>query len=954
MTTEQNLGTILIVDDSLINLLLLTEMLSESGYNLQNAHSGQEAIELINSELPDLVLLDINMPDINGYEVCSILKANEKTSSVPVIFLSALSEIDDKIQGFSVGGVDYITKPFTVEDVSVRVKTHIEISRLRASLEQKTQELQSKNDELQLEINEHETSLAKLSESYLKLEASRIAQLNLLEDLKLENELRRKNEEALREKEEKYRRVFETSGDSMFLIDVLSRNVIDANATACKIFGFELKDLIGIDFQLLSNEPEQTIQAIENEVSYVNIRWYKKKDGAVFPAEVFASYYIMDNKKTGVFNIRDITQRIASEKIIQNYASELEQKVATQTEQISTINKRLELAINAGSIAWWDWDYRSGNVIASSSKSEMLGYVDGELDSNVYSWTTLIHPDDYQFTMDIMRLALLSDEIMYDVEYRLRTKNGGWKWFHDSGKIVERTEDGKPVRIVGIVYDISNAKKSEEIIKENELKFRSLFENMIDGICILENVFDANQNIVDLICIDCNKAFEKQIIKNKEQVINQSIRSIFPKLDDETFKLFAQTGIDGNQFHDEYYIDDLELFFLISVYAPREHQVAMIFSDITIRKKAENELSRSEEKFRLISENMSDIVSLLDLQRKITYISPSVLELLGYTPQQSIGFSISQMIHPIDVSDFDAEFENLSNGVISTFIGQYRYKHASGDFLWMETNVKSILDESGQLQGFQATSHDITIKKKAEENLLQTLQKQTDLSELKSEFISIASHQFRTPLTTILSSVDILNMLMDSVAEAKQKQFEKHYARIADEVNRMTGLINDVLTISKIESGKITTFFEHANLVEFCKLLISSNFERTTDNRTVNFTVEGTPRDIFMDKKLMTHIITNLLSNAFKYSPKKGNPELKLNFTSQYLIITVTDEGIGIPPESKNNIFTSFFRAKNVNDFEGTGLGLVITKKFVELHRGTIDFTSEIGKLTTFQIVIPY
>jgi two-component system sensor histidine kinase/response regulator len=142
MRTETTSGTILIVDDTLENLRLLSQMLTVHGYKIRAAKTGLEAIASIDAELPDLIILDIKLPDISGYEVCTTLKAKEKTSALPVIFLSALNETAEKLRGFDVGGVDYITKPFISEEILVRVQTHLETFRLRSQLELQNIDLQ--------------------------------------------------------------------------------------------------------------------------------------------------------------------------------------------------------------------------------------------------------------------------------------------------------------------------------------------------------------------------------------------------------------------------------------------------------------------------------------------------------------------------------------------------------------------------------------------------------------------------------------------------------------------------------------------------------------------------------------------------------------------------------------------------------------------------------------------
>ena len=229
MTNKKQKGTILIVDDMPDNIHLLSEMLSERGYNIRAVKTSREAIDSANNELPDLILLDIMMPDISGYEVCKTLKDNDKTNSIPVIFLSALNESKNILQGFAVGGVDFISKPFNEEEVIARVKTQIEISSLRFQLEKLTEELKLKNDSLLEEVNKQKHSTSVLEKSIKNLKDNRNATLNILEDLKAEVEERKESEEALLASETRYRRLFESAKDGILILNAETGMINDVN-----------------------------------------------------------------------------------------------------------------------------------------------------------------------------------------------------------------------------------------------------------------------------------------------------------------------------------------------------------------------------------------------------------------------------------------------------------------------------------------------------------------------------------------------------------------------------------------------------------------------------------------------------------------------------------------------------------------------------------------------------
>jgi len=212
-------GKILIVEDDPENLYLLTSLLESSGHTLRHFTKGIDALDFIKSWIPDLVLLDIMLPDITGLELCEILKSNNETKDVPVIFLSAITDSESKMKGFNAGGVDYITKPYLINEVRSRVQVHIESRILYEEYETTVLELKKKNELLQKEIEKRKTEAVKLSESFNLVDGSRIAALNLMEDLKTEVSLRRKNEDALQASEQRFRGFIENVSDIVFTTD---------------------------------------------------------------------------------------------------------------------------------------------------------------------------------------------------------------------------------------------------------------------------------------------------------------------------------------------------------------------------------------------------------------------------------------------------------------------------------------------------------------------------------------------------------------------------------------------------------------------------------------------------------------------------------------------------------------------------------------------------------------
>ncbi|MEM1238309.1 MAG: ATP-binding protein [Cyanobacteria bacterium P01_H01_bin.26] len=245
---------------------------------------------------------------------------------------------------------------------------------------------------------------------------------------------------------------------------------------------------------------------------------------------------------------------------------------------------------------------------------------------------------------------------------------------------------------------------------------------------------------------------------------------------------------------------------------------------------------------------------------------------------------------------------------------------------------------------------DITKRKQVETEIRNTLERERELNEMKTRFVSITSHEFRTPLTTILSSAELLEHYGEQWDIVKQHQYLK---KVQSAATHMTALLNDVLLISKVEAGRMEFDPQPLVLNGFCREIIEE-LQITTERHTLELRSQLPDIPHQIDRKLMRHILTNLLANAINYSPGGGKIVVGLNSIGDNIELWVQDPGIGIPPEAHPTLFDSFVRGPNVGTISGTGLGLAIVKKSVGLHRGEIGFKSAVGKGTTFTITLPW
>jgi two-component system, LuxR family, sensor kinase FixL len=237
--------------------------------------------------------------------------------------------------------------------------------------------------------------------------------------------------------------------------------------------------------------------------------------------------------------------------------------------------------------------------------------------------------------------------------------------------------------------------------------------------------------------------------------------------------------------------------------------------------------------------------------------------------------------------------------------------------------------------------------RQTELEIMEALKAEKEHNELKSRFVSMASHEFRTPLSTILSSVALIARYTQT---EQQEHRNKHVERIKSAVSNLTAILNDFLSLSKLEEGKMDAKPTEFYIEDLCKEVIEDMRGLLKPGQQFIHNSTNTDQPVFLDVQLLKNVLFNLLSNAIKYSDENKNIYCNVAIENKQLVISIKDEGIGIPEKDQEHLFTRFFRATNVTNIQGTGLGLNIVVKYLELLNGKIDFRSEEGKGSTFWV----
>ncbi|MEX1132570.1 MAG: PAS domain-containing sensor histidine kinase [Flavobacteriales bacterium] len=291
---------------------------------------------------------------------------------------------------------------------------------------------------------------------------------------------------------------------------------------------------------------------------------------------------------------------------------------------------------------------------------------------------------------------------------------------------------------------------------------------------------------------------------------------------------------------------------------------------------------------------------------------------------------------PVEVSlnHFEMDGERFVMGLVSDVT---KRRQAERDLL--ATNAS--LEERVQKRTLELLT--------TQEELHQALEAEKELNALKSRFVSMASHEFRTPLSTIMSSVDLIGRYTENSPEERT---HKHVERIRAKVRELTGMLNDFLSLDKLEQGSVSCNPAELDVVHMSIELIEELRSLAKPGQEIEYDHIGNERIVFQDRAMLHNVLSNLLGNAIKYSPENKRIDLTTVIDAGTLTIQVKDSGIGIPLEDQQHLFERFFRAGNAFTVQGTGLGLNIVRKYLDLMGGLITFVSTPGEGTTFTVTI--
>src|SRR5436190_5769205 len=384
------------------------------------------------------------------------------------------------------------------------------------------------------------------------------------------------------------------------------------------------------------------------------------------------------------------------------------------------------------------------------------------------------------------------------------------------------------------------------------------------------------------------------------------------------------------------------------------HIIAMAL-DITQRKRAEEELRASEARLRESEARFSTAFNYSPIitgicrasDRKFVLVNDAFIEWAGYARDQVVGHTSVELRFWETAEERERMWEDVCrSGTVRGPEWRLRNRHGT---------VSTML-ASGAMIEINGEDHllvmlvDISQRKQAEAELHRTLAREKELSQLKSNFVSLVSHEFRTPLGIIQSSTELLR---DFHGKMPPEERNEQLASVIRNTRRMAAMLEGVLVLSRLDAGKLDFQPAAMDLNVFCRRVIDEVLSATSRRCPIELSLNSVPREAEADERLLSHIFTNVLSNAVKYSEAGAAVHLFVARDGHDIVCVIRDKGIGIPEQDRQHLFKAFHRGSNVGSCPGTGLGLLLVKRCADLHGGTVQVESRVGEGTTVTVTLP-
>jgi len=738
-------------------------------------------------------------------------------------------------------------------------------------------------------------------------------------------------EEKVRESEQLFANIFYNSPVSICITSRDNGKIIDANKVFLKDLGFTCQEIIGksiADIGIFNDQiyRDQLIAKLIKDGSVSMFECpFRTKTGRIMHGLMSMTSILYKGKPHQLTTVIDITDRkLAEIKLLES------ERLLNESQRISGIGS-------------YTLDIEKGLWTGSIVLDEIFGISPTD-DHSVAGWLAIVHPEDKEMMDNYFFIKVIAEKGRFDKEYRIVPKNNPstFKWVHGIGEM-ERNSSGVPIKMIGTIQDITEKKLAEEKINYH----RTLLDEM--GRVAKIGGWEFN-------CKTGKGTWTDEVAKihELEQNNETSVEIGISFYRDES-RARIEKAIDNAIKHGTPYNLEIELTtangnhkWVQTIGHPlfENGKVVKIqgsFQDITDRKKTEEQLL----KLTRAIEQSPDTIVITNTKGEIEYVNPGIEEKTGYSISELIGenpkiFSSGQT----KTEEYEEMWSTISKGQI--WHGELLNKKKNGEPFWESTTISPVFDIKGVITHYLAIKEDITQQKKMTQELIEAKEKAEESDRLKSAFLANMSHEIRTPLNSILGFASLM-------PDEKSLDLISNYAQIVvQNSEQLVSLIDGIVLYSKLQTHLMScqpTLFNAGKLLRDVQVSFAlPEYSKDIELRTE---IYGEIQ-VSSDYDKIRQILSNLISNAFKYT-KKGSIIIGCKSNEDEIKFWVKDTGIGIPENEITKIFDRFFRGSNVDlaRSRGTGLGLSIVKELVELLNGKIWAESEVGKGSTFYFTIP-
>lgn len=636
--------------------------------------------------------------------------------------------------------------------------------------------------------------------------------------------------------------------------------------------------------------------------------------------------------------VQDITARKATEAVLQDCTD------------------RYDLLAKATNDAIWDWDIEHDLVVWNHGIETLFGYPEG----NVQSWKTWVkdkvHPEDYNRISAEIADIFAKKLTNWNSHYQYLCADGVYKHVQDRAYVIYNAA-GNPERMIGAMQDVTRQKGYME-----EIERLSLVASKTTSAVVITDPEDKIEWV--------NQAFISLTGYTLSEVKGKKPGSFLqgPETD-----LFTVKRIGAKLKHHEDILEELvnysktgrKYWLRLSItpvfddYQKLKHFIA-IQTDITAQKDFESNITAIARELSGLIENANTPIFGTDRNGYINEWNKVTAELTGYsknevlgkkllnnvvkdTHRERTGFVFDRVFHEQPARNLEVPMITKDNHELVILLNATARRNSAQEI----TGLLMVGQDITELSEYRKNLENKVQKRTQELN--EALSKEKELVELKSKFISIASHEFRTPLSTISLIAGILRKHKEKISV---HEFNTKLDTLEKQVSNMTYLLDDIVIMGKADADQIKIHLDTITLADFFEQAVSE-VQQSTNTHKIKLKITSSEEIITMDEKLLKNIVSNLLTNAVKFSPESTSVSISIMCTPERLTLKVKDSGIGIAKEDLPDVFTSFYRGSNVGTIQGTGLGLSIVKKAVTLLKGDIQIRSKNGQGTMFSVTLP-